>query len=234
VGGALVACLLLVAAVVPASALTTEDCLAKKSSAWGNLRKCQRSEEGKTIKGGSGDAARCQVTFAKVVAKLRDQAAAAAIACRYADNGDNTVTDFDTGLMWVKLVALDGVPQQNILDADNRWDWATAVQMVATLDGTSADGRTLQPVPGAGGHGDWRVPTIVELATILDTSGLDCGIGGACIDPIFGPTGVGFYWSATGGVGTKWVVRFQLAQGGFIAQDNPAAPERVRAVRSAL
>jgi len=33
---------------------------------------------------------------------LRAEAAAAAVPCRYRDDGDNTVSDFDTGLMCVR------------------------------------------------------------------------------------------------------------------------------------
>jgi hypothetical protein len=33
---------------------------------------------------------------------LRAEDAAAAVPCRYRDDGDNTVSDFDTGLMWVR------------------------------------------------------------------------------------------------------------------------------------
>jgi len=51
---------------------------------------------------------------------------------------------------------------------------------------------------GFSGHCDWRLPTIMELGTILDTTQGVCGGGsGACIDPIFGPTQMGEYWSAT-------------------------------------
>lgn len=123
IGRVAAGCLVVLTTTTAASALTNEACIAKKSSAWGILRKCQRIEDAKAIKGGAGDQAKCQAVFAKQLTKLREQATAAAIPCRYADNGDNTVTDFDTGLMWVKLVALDGVPQANVLDADNRWDW---------------------------------------------------------------------------------------------------------------
>lgn len=51
------------------------------------------------------------------------------------DNGDNTVMDFDTGLMSLKLVGLGGVQQPNVPDADDRFDWTTALQIAARIKG---------------------------------------------------------------------------------------------------
>jgi len=42
------------------------------------------------------------------------------------------------------------------------------------------------------GHCDWRLPTQTELWTIVD-----CSLGAPCVDPIFGPTQSGFYWSSS-------------------------------------
>jgi len=36
------------------------------------------------------------------------KATKAAIACRYRDNADSTITDYDTGLMWDKKTAGEG------------------------------------------------------------------------------------------------------------------------------
>jgi hypothetical protein len=63
-------------------------------------------QDAKAIQGRSADPAKCQAKFDQKVEKIRAQAAASAVPCRYRDNGDNAVTDFDTGLMWVKQVAL--------------------------------------------------------------------------------------------------------------------------------
>lgn len=61
----------------------------------------------------------------------------------YRDNGDGTVSDLNTGLMWQR--DFDRAP----------WSEATARAQAA---------RT-------GGHGDWRVPTIKELYSLMDFSG---------------------------------------------------------------
>jgi len=89
-------------------------------------------------------------------------------------------------------------------------------------------------MPENASHGDCRLPTVVELPTILDPDASDCAIGGARIDPIFGPTVAGAYWSNTADLGPRWVVRFQRNGLGRVGPDNPAAPEHMRVVRSAL
>jgi hypothetical protein len=71
-----------------------------------------RTQDANAIQGKSADLATCQTSFQGTLAMIADRATAAGIACRFHDNGDNTVTDLDTGLMWLKLVGLDGVPRQ--------------------------------------------------------------------------------------------------------------------------
>ena len=64
----------------------------------------------------------------------------------YQDNGDGTVTDVNTGLMW----------QQ---DLDDKMTWAEAVAGADTCS--------------IGGYTDWRLPTIKELYTLIQFSGTD-------------------------------------------------------------
>ena len=234
VGTAVGAVLLVTGGVVPAhAAFKAPTCMMLKLKAWGNLRQCQRAEDANAIQGNPADLARCHTKFHDTLAMIADRATAEGTACRFHDNGDNTVTDLDTGLMWLKLVGLDGVPQANLLDADNKWDWGTALQMAAGINGQSTDAKTLLPVPGVPPYGDWRVPTIVELKTIRGPDDApDCQIGGACINPIFGPTAAGLYWSTTTGSGLTWVMSFLEGLG--MVMNSPGAPEHIRAVRSAL
>jgi hypothetical protein len=236
-GGAIVAAvaawMVLAGGIAPARAFTTPDCLAKKVKAWGELRLCQRKEEAKAVQGRSADRAACQARFGASLDAIRADAAHSAIPCRYRDNGDNTVTDFDTGLMWAKQHALDGSTSvSDVLDADDTFSLDDAAAAAATLTGTSTNGTNLTPVPGIGAHIDWRLPTIVELTTIVDTTTVACQVGGPCIDPIFGPTVPGFYWaSTTEDDSTGLLVNFQT---GALFDGNPSFAAHARPVRSAF
>jgi len=64
----------------------------------------------------------------------------------YKDNGDGTVTDFNTGLMWIK-------------DAGNKAFYYDAINAAYSFE--------------FAGYNDWRVPTIKELYSLIDFSGVD-------------------------------------------------------------
>jgi len=231
---AVAAAMVLAGSAVPATAITSAGCFSQRLKAWGSLRKCQRQEEAKTIQGRSADPAKCQAAFDRKAEMLRAEAAASAVPCRYRDNGDNTVTDFDTGLMWVRQVAFDGNPSPFILDADDTFPWQTAAETAAKLAGTSASGTTIIPVPGNGSYTDWRLPTIVELAGIVDPGAPGCRSSGACIDPIFGGTAPRDYWSATRALNGPSPVAFVDFFNGAIEFSNPLGDLHAREVRSAF
>jgi hypothetical protein len=72
----------------------------------------------------------------------------------YMDNGDGTITDASTGLMWEKQSIGDG----SVHDVYNGYSWSGASSVhVATLNGMSF-----------AGHSDWRVPNARELVSILN------------------------------------------------------------------
>jgi hypothetical protein len=71
----------------------------------------------------------------------------------YTDNGDGTITDNNTGLMWEKQ-SDDG----SIHDWNNVYDWTSAVSIhIAGLNGATFAGYT-----------DWRLPNAKELQSIVD------------------------------------------------------------------
>jgi hypothetical protein len=74
------------------------------------------------------------------------------LAAAYMDNGDGTITDTNTGLMWEKL-SDDG----SVHDKDDVYTWADALSIkVAALNSGS----------GFAGHTDWRLPNVNELQSL--------------------------------------------------------------------
>ncbi len=137
---------------------------------------------------------------------------------RFADNGDGTITDNQTGLMWEQKDDSGGIH-----DKDDTYTWTASftdpdgtafVDFLGTLNNCVDDG-TLPPTGvtgGFAGYCDWRLPTIVELQTILAGSFGSCT--SPCIDLIFGPTATPGYWSSTTfafGPDNAWCVDFTSA-----------------------
>jgi hypothetical protein len=95
------------------------------------------------------------------------------VARSFTDNGDGTITDNATSLMWEKL-SNDGT----IHDKDNLYTWANAfASKVATLNSTVF-----------AGHNDWRVPNVMEFQSLVNFaadspaaySGFNTGCVAAC------------------------------------------------------
>jgi hypothetical protein len=130
-----------------------------------------------------------------------DVAAGVPNAMSYTINGDGTVTDRVTALMWQREVPAT-------------MTWADAMAYCPTL--------TL------GGHHDWRLPTEVELVSLLD----DSAATGPMIDAtVFPGTPENYFWSSlrmAGSPDNSWQVDF-AGGGSYEAGQN--APLYVRCVR---
>lgn len=104
-------------------------------------------------------------------------------ANRFVDNGDGTITDNQTGLMWEKK-SDDG----SIHDMDDVYSWGSSIApyppsgtvftvFLAALNGGAG------PFTCFANFCDWRLPTNEELETIL-LSSYPCGTS-PCVDQVF-------------------------------------------------
>ncbi|MCX6969120.1 MAG: DUF1566 domain-containing protein [Verrucomicrobia bacterium] len=135
------------------------------------------------------------------------------------DSGDGTVTDRATGLMWSKD------------DSGTGMNWRDALARVEKMNAEKFLG-----------HGDWRLPDVKELQSIVDYSRSPDTTGSPAIDPVLQCTAITnedgkadfpFYWSATThaglhGGGAAMYVAFGQAAGWMSprAQAGGPPPER--------
>ncbi len=93
---------------------------------------------------------------------------------RYVDNGDGTITDYRTDLMWTK--------KDSYADLKECRNWYKSKKYVDKLK--------------TGGYSDWRMPTAEELETIFERSKSNKNYLGSIsrLDPIFASAGTWWYW----------------------------------------
>ena len=141
---------------------------------------------------------------------------------RFKDNGNGTVTDGLTGLIWLKKGNCFGfyyLDPNGILGANER-SWANAITAANNLangycellDGSKA--------------GDWRLPNRKELDSLLDLGRSYPALPVGC--PL---TNFGSFWSSTtnaAGTGKAWLVDLQS---GDVFNDLKPNTYYVRAVR---
>jgi len=121
----------------------------------------------------------------------------------YMNNGDGTVTDNVTGLMWQYAPAPGG----------GNYTQPNAIAYCAGLMLAS--------------HCDWRLPTYIELLSIVDF-----GQDSPAINDTYFPNSNGYFWSSTafvGGIsGNGWVIDFGNGGDHF---HTTGTPNSVRCVR---
>lgn len=98
----------------------------------------------------------------------------------FANNGDSTITDNATGLMWMQFDSKAGM------------NWEDALNYAENLE--------------FAGYSDWRLPDIKELQSIVDYTRSPATTSSAAIDPLFNCTQITnevgevdypYYWSST-------------------------------------
>ncbi len=115
------------------------------------------------------------------------------------DNGDSTVTDTVTGLMWDQCAWGLGGPNCTIGTA-SKMNWQNALKQAVTANDSVHKG-----------YRDWRLPSVRELATLAVTNA-----SGQAIDTTrFPNTPSMMFWSSTNVVGTgnAWYVDFSDGAG---------------------
>jgi Protein of unknown function (DUF1566) len=131
---------------------------------------------------------------------------------RFTDNGDGTITDNVTELIWLK----------NANCPNTGRDWPTALADVASLNSTGyMNGNDCGDTSNAGNHQtDWRLPKIRELLSLLNFAFNSPAISNAAgtgkgsgSDPFanFPAASLSPYWSSTAKAddsGTVWGVGF--------------------------
>jgi len=151
----------------------------------------------------------------------------ASVAPSYTDNGDGTITDNVTGLMWEKL-SRDG----SVHDYDVTYASPTAAIAKATALNSAV----------FAGHNDWRLPNRTELESLLNLANF-----GTAVHPAFQSACIAgctvlncsctkgnIYWTSSSyfPVPThQWVINF--TDGDVYAQPKTGNAFRARAVRTA-
>jgi hypothetical protein len=121
----------------------------------------------------------------------------------FSESGNGALTDSATGLMWQK----EG--------SQAPMTWNQAQEYVNLLNREKF-----------AGHGDWRLPTVEELGSLIERSWQE---GSLFIDPRFGRAQVSCWSSDTMDQERAWLVNFRL---GHISHTPKAFENGVRAVRS--
>lgn len=98
----------------------------------------------------------------------------------FVDNGDGTISDTATGLMWMKADSGKGMPWEDALNYAENMEFA--------------------------GYSDWRMPNAKELQSIVDYTRSPSSSSSAAIDPMFECTSITneagekdypYFWSST-------------------------------------
>jgi hypothetical protein len=126
----------------------------------------------------------------------------------YTDNGDGTVTDNVTGLMW----------QQAVQNGSPSFTWGSV-----SAPGTA---QSYCSTLALGGHDDWRVPSLIELVTIVQW-----GATPPINATYFPDTRLALFWSSTPVAGSSNAREVDFSFVGASVTAPTSTPNAVRCVR---
>jgi len=112
---------------------------------------------------------------------------------RYTNHGDGTVSDNVTGLMWKKCSEGQSYNDGTCTGSVTYHTWSEPLNL--------AEGATYA------GHGDWRLPDVKELASLVEERCYDPAIN----DTLFPTTSSDWFWSSSPFAGDSdfaWIVYF--------------------------
>ncbi len=164
----------------------------------------------------------------------------AGAALSYTDNGDGTITDNNTGLMWEKKDQSGGIH-----DMGNVYAWfGPSFNSTFIMDGTITTTflAALNEGSGFAGHTDWRIPNVKELESLRNYQNhfpaVDAAFNTSCVAGCTvltcSCTQSYFYWSSTTAQCSPlnaWLVDFES---GFVDFSFKGLTDYVRAVRGGL
>lgn len=146
------------------------------------------------------------------------------------DNGDGTITDHNTGLVWEKL---DDENQGGIHDKDDFYLWADAVAVKIAA---------LNTEPCFAGHCDWRLPNVRELQSIASyeaplpgpavASAFNTNCTPGCTTATCSCTNADAYWTSTTYVGSPAFAWYVFFVDGNVLANPKTNGGYVRAVRT--
>lgn len=249
-------CLFGIGAVQAAGPDPATRCQSAKLRAIAQKASCLAQEAIDDASGRTGDTSRCEQMFTRSFTQAEEQAVKRGGACpttgdaadiegrldkavggiaqllsgsgRFQDNGDGTITDANTGLMWEKKDDAGGLH-----DKDNVYDWATATG--SWINDINTEGGI-----GFAGRSDWRAPTVEELLSIVDYSRHDpaidpafnSGCAPSCTVTACSCTGAPAYWTASSTASSPGANAWNIDKNGFVDGNPKTSMLLIRAVRN--
>jgi len=176
------------------------DCAARLEKAWARTERVYGAD---CPQGGDKPAVQA------VLDQCAANTAGETVPPRFEDNGDGTITDTLTRLLWERKTGTPGGPANpaDPHDVNNTYSWSLGSPW--DRDGTAFTEFlvALNTPPGLGGRTDWRLPTVEEMggpanpleSGIVDRNAPGCGRPPYpnCLADPFLPSANGEYWSDT-------------------------------------